>query len=345
MPQNETPTPNTPHNYRGRFAPSPTGPLHFGSLVSALGSYLQARSQRGEWLVRMEDIDPPREQAGAADDILRTLEAYQLHWDGPIRYQSQRRESYLGALEQLAKQGDTFPCSCTRTSITKAITKAATKTMTTTGAPSQQTSQPTPANPGNERQNIYPGTCRAGLPTGTTARAIRLRVPTINDIFTDAVQGLQTTSLDTAIGDFIVRRADGLFAYHLAVVVDDAEQQITEIVRGTDLLPSTPPQRYLQTCLGYAHPSYYHLPVASNQAGQKLSKQTFASAINTHSVSPTLIRALEFLGQQPDAQLASASPADILAWAIEHWNFQDIPRSTSIIVDSNLCQQPRNNAN
>ena len=301
----------SPPIYRGRFAPSPTGPLHFGSLITAVGSYLQARSQGGEWLVRMEDIDPPREQPGAADEILRALEAYHLHWDGPVLYQRYRANAYMTALDQLQNQGDSFPCSCTRASIA-AITK----------------------NP----SGIYPGTCRTGLPTGATARTIRLRVPDQIDTFTDALQGQIQTALQGDIGDFVVRRADGLFAYHLAVVVDDAEQQISEIVRGTDLLSSTPPQLYLQTRLGYSHPAYCHLPIATNAQGQKLSKQTFATAIDIHQPGPTLIKALAFLGQQPSAALSDARPEEVLAWAIKHWDFQKLPQCVAISMQDNEQQ-------
>ncbi len=325
MPKNESSTHKATYNYRGRFAPSPTGPLHFGSLITALGSFLQARSQEGEWRVRMEDIDPPRVQTGAASDILRTLEAYQLHWDGPVLYQSQRQKAYSAALKQLEKQGDSFPCSCTRASIAQMIAKADTKTGTTTHKHT---------HPNSDGLRLYPGTCRTGLPINTVARATRLRIPNDTDSFTDSLQGQVNTCLANEVGDFIVRRADGLFAYHLAVVVDDAEQQITEIVRGTDLLSSTAPQRYLQTCLAYPHPKYCHLPVASNSAGQKLSKQTFAAAIDRHRPGPTLFNALKFLGQQPEVSLASAPPAVILAWAVEHWEFQKIPRTDAIIVEN-----------
>jgi glutamyl-Q tRNA(Asp) synthetase len=310
---------NVARPYRGRFAPSPTGPLHFGSLITAVGSFLQARSQGGEWLVRMEDIDPPREQAGAADAILHALEAYHLHWDGSVLYQSERGEAYAAALDQLQEQGDSFPCACTRSSIAAARAKIHHNT----------------ASNDDDADNdsttiIYPGTCRTGLPPGTTARAIRVRVPTHTDTFTDALQGQIETPLQTAVGDFVVKRADGFFAYHLAVVVDDAEQNISEIVRGTDLLSSTPPQRYLQTRLSYPHPAYCHLPIATNAQGQKLSKQTFATAIDILNPGPTLIKALAFLGQQPDASLTDASPENILDWAITHWDFQKLPQRTAI---------------
>ena len=312
----------TQQTYRGRFAPSPTGPLHFGSLVTAVGSYLQARSQGGEWLVRMEDIDPPREQPGAADDILRTLEAYHLHWDGPVLYQRDRADAYMAALDQLQNQGDSFPCSCTRASIAAARTKA------NQGIASNENDN----SSGINAPDIYPGTCRTGLPTGTTGRAIRLRVPNHTDIFADSLQGQIETPLQSQIGDFVVRRADGLFAYHLAVVVDDAEQQISEIVRGTDLLSSTPPQRYLQSCLGYPHPSYCHLPIVVNQQGQKLSKQTFAPAIDIHNPGPTLIKALNYLGLHPDTSLIGSPPNTLLSWATTQWDLQKVPQQATISV-------------
>lgn len=309
------PPETVPQAYRGRFAPSPTGPLHFGSLITAVGSYLRARSQDGEWLVRMEDIDPPREQVGAADAILRALEAYHLHWDGAVLYQNKRGEAYAAALNQLKNQEDSFPCSCTRAAIAAITTRA---------------SQSTPSNKDDIAANIYPGTCRNGLPPGTSERAVRVRVANHTDIFTDALQGQQETSLQDKIGDFVVRRADGLFAYHLAVVVDDAEQKISEIVRGTDLLSSTTPQRYLQTRLGFGHPAYCHLPIATNSQGQKLSKQTFASAIDIQNPGPTLVKVLTYLGQQPDTELAGTSPEEILAWAIKHWDFQKVPQCMAI---------------
>lgn len=331
MPEPEVPpvctafSESIPRPYRGRFAPSPTGPLHFGSLVTAVGSYMQARSQHGEWLVRMEDIDPPREQPGAADAILRALEAYHLHWDGAVLYQSDRAEAYLVALDQLQNQGDSFPCSCTRTSIANTLANHQIHT--------------------TEGQLVYPGTCRHGLPTGTTARAIRLRVPARTDTFSDALQGRIETDLQAQIGDFVVRRADGLFAYHLAVVVDDAKQQISEIVRGTDLLTSTPPQRYLQSCLGYPHPRYCHLPIVVNQQGQKLSKQTFAPAIDIDEPGPTLIKALNTLGLSPDVSLIGAPPATLLSWAITQWDLQKLPHQATIFTQGFSSQSPTHISN
>jgi len=290
--------------YRGRFAPSPTGPLHFGSLVTALGSYLEARSQQGEWLLRMEDIDPPREQAGAADAILRALEAYQLNWDGAVLYQSLHYEAYETALAQLVENHHSFACSCSRKIIAV-----------------------------NGNGHIYPGTCRNGLASGETPRTVRVRVPNEYETFIDTLQGQVTSNLQTDVGDFVVHRADGLYAYHLAVVVDDAQQGITDIVRGTDLLSSTLPQRYLQRCLGYSHPHYSHLPLAVNQHGQKLSKQNFAAAIDIRHPSPTLSKALAFLGHPPPAELQGADPALLLSWATTHWELQNVPHTASICID------------
>lgn len=303
-----------PHPYRGRFAPSPTGPLHFGSLVTAVGSYLQARSRQGNWLLRMEDLDTVREVSGAADAILRTLEAFQLQWDGPVLYQSRRLEAYDAALAQLAAQQDSFPCACSRKSIAEYWSGSA-------------------ADKSGDTHRIYPGTCREGLPPGQTARAVRVRVPDSSVAFSDAGQGPQQTHLGREVGDFVVRRADGLHAYHLAVVVDDAFQGITEVVRGTDLLTSTPPQLHLQSLLGLPRPHYRHLPIATNAQGQKLSKQTFAAAIDDANPGPTLFRALAFLGQAPDAELEQAPPAQLLAWAVENWDTEKIPACAAICIE------------
>ncbi|MEE8378947.1 MAG: tRNA glutamyl-Q(34) synthetase GluQRS [Gammaproteobacteria bacterium] len=294
--------------YRGRFAPSPTGPLHFGSLVAAVGSYCQAKSQGGEWLVRMEDLDPPREVPGAADDILRTLETYHLNWDGAVLYQSQRLDDYEDALNQLTANGHTFPCACTRKSIA-----ANTENIHL-----------------NSALNLYPGTCRNGLAPGVTARSIRVRVNSSTVTFHDELQGTQEIQLDSDVGDFVVKRADGLFAYHLAVVVDDAFQKISEIVRGTDLLDSTPHHLYLQKLLTFQTPQYVHLPVAVNAQGEKLSKQTCAAAINATQPGPILGKALTFLGHSPDIDVINADPETLLKWAISNWNMERVPKQVAI---------------
>jgi glutamyl-Q tRNA(Asp) synthetase len=294
--------PNAYPRYRGRFAPSPTGPLHFGSLVAALGSYLDARARDGEWLVRMEDLDPPRAAPGAAADILRTLESLGLHWDGAVLRQSERGDAYQAALAALERMGATYPCACTRREIGDS------------------------ALAGTDGSLVYPGTCRNGLLAGRTARATRLRVDDAVIEFDDAVQGRIRQPLAAHVGDFVLRRADGLFAYQLAVVVDDAAQGITDVVRGADLLDSTPRQILLQRLLGAPTPRYLHLPVAINAAGEKLSKQTRAPPIDRAGSGAALVAALEFLGQRPESRLVDAPAAEILAVATARWDRALIPR-------------------
>jgi len=299
--------------YRGRFAPSPTGPLHFGSLVAAVGSYLDARHHHGIWLVRMEDLDAPRCVAGSADDILRTLETFGLYWDSDVGraapanlsgiarptvlHQSQRTAAYDEALHSLQSLGAVYPCCCTRKEIADSALHGI-------DGP------------------VYPGTCRNGIPAGREGREGRAwRVCTDNNPvgFDDALQGHITQHLESEIGDFVVKRADGLYAYQLAVVVDDAYQNITHIVRGCDLLASTPRQIHLQRLLGLPTPAYMHLPVAVNVQGEKLSKQTLAPAISTDDAVATLISALDFLRQQPPAELRQGSIEEVLSWAVENW--------------------------
>jgi glutamyl-Q tRNA(Asp) synthetase len=287
-------------SYRGRFAPSPTGPLHFGSLVAAVGSYLDARHRRGEWLLRIEDIDPPREVPGAADGILRTLEAFGLEWDGPVSYQSRRRDRYEAALARLERLGFLYGCACTRREI------------------------PDSGLPGAGGA-VYPGTCREGLPPGRTARSLRLRVDDSDIGVQDRLQGHTRQSLREAAGDFVVRRADGLIAYQLAVVVDDGEQQISHIVRGADLLDSTPRQIYLQRLLGLPEPDYLHLPVAVNGAGEKLAKQTRAREVSPAHAGRILRDVLRFLSQRLPDSAEDAGAAELLRWAIEHWDIRSLP--------------------
>jgi glutamyl-Q tRNA(Asp) synthetase len=294
--------------YRGRFAPSPTGPLHFGSLVAAAGSYLEARIRGGEWLLRMEDVDTPRCSKAAAGEILRTLEACGFAWDGEVVWQSRRSDLYAAALERLKNAGRVFPCACTRKEL-------ADSAIAPDGAV------------------IYPGTCRLGLADGRQARAWRLRVGAARIGFDDAVQGRIDSDLACDAGDFILLRADGLFAYQLAVMVDDAAAGITHVVRGADLLASTARQIFLQQCLGVATPFYAHLPVAVNAAGEKLSKQTRAAAVDAARPGPALFAALAFLGQQPPAELSGASPDELWAWAMRHWRLDRVPRGP-------LCPAP-----
>ncbi len=287
-------TPST--GYTGRFAPSPTGPLHFGSLVSAVGSYLCARSAGGRWLVRMEDLDLPRVVPGAADAILTTLERFGLHWDGKVLYQSARLAAYAAVLPTLRHQ--LYPCGCSRTEIAR---RAA--------------------------DGIYPGTCRNGLPSGKRARSLRLRTQGQVISFRDRIQGEQRQDLEREVGDFVVRRADGLFAYQLAVVVDDAAQGINAVVRGSDLLDSTPRQVLLQRLLGYRAPEYAHLPIVTNELGQKLSKQTHATALDDRRPLPALWRALQFLGQRPPRELLDGDLESFWGWAVKNWSISAVPRA------------------
>jgi glutamyl-Q tRNA(Asp) synthetase len=282
--------------YVGRFAPSPTGPLHFGSLVAAVASWCDARAAGGRWLVRMEDVDKPREQPGAAAHILATLRAFGLAWDGDVMVQSERTAAYRAALERLAPY--TFPCACTRREIADS------------------------ALVGTDGAAIYPGTCRDGLQPGRIARAIRMRVDDAVIAFDDAVQGRVVQDLAHEVGDFVLLRADGLFAYQLAVVVDDAEQGITDVVRGADLLDSTARQILLQQALGAPRPRYMHVPVAVNAAGEKLSKQTLAAPVDGTAPEGALRAALAFLGQPP----GPASRDALLAHAVRHWDRGAIPR-------------------
>ena len=293
-PAPQTPKPLSAQTYIGRFAPSPTGPLHFGSLVAALGSYLDARMARGQWLVRMEDVDEPRCSQQAADDILFSLEAHGLGWDSEVVYQSHRNGQYQAVLESLIASGAAYPCGCTRKEI-------------------EDSSLVGIEGP------VYPGTCRDGL-KGKSARASRVRVDDEAICFDDRLQGRQCQRLASEVGDFVVKRADGLFAYQLAVVVDDAEQGITHVVRGADLLASTARQIHLQRQVGYPTPAYLHLPVVVNGMGQKLSKQTLAPPLENAKASENLCAALVFLGLKPEAGLDRASPRTVLDWGVANWH-------------------------
>ncbi|WP_144108385.1 tRNA glutamyl-Q(34) synthetase GluQRS [Paraburkholderia sp. BCC1886] len=287
--------------YRGRFAPSPTGPLHFGSLVSALASWLDARANQGAWLVRIEDIDAPRTVPGAAEDILATLERFGMRADEPPVWQSQpaAQALYQRAFEQLQQAGLVYPCGCTRKEIADSLLQAHARNTTL----------------------AYPGTCRDGL-HGKPARAWRLRVPDGDSAivtFQDRWQGVQTQNLATEVGDFVLKRADQQWAYQLAVVMDDAQAGITHIVRGADLLDSTARQIYLQQCFGIATPAYMHVPVVVNEHGEKLSKQNGATALDPARPLAALIAAARHLGLDsggsPPATLEDFYAAAIAAWA------------------------------
>jgi glutamyl-Q tRNA(Asp) synthetase len=286
----------------GRFAPSPTGPLHFGSVVAAVASYMQAKSRHGKWLVRMDDIDTPRNQAGADTAILKSLEILGLYWDDEVLFQSHRQEAYQEALNLLSEKSLLYRCTCTRKQL---------------------------------QGNAYPGTCRDKAHSFDRQHALRVLSNQEPININDEIQGHFQQILETEIGDFIVHRADGLVAYHIATVVDDAYQNITEIVRGADLLDSTPRQIYLQQLFNYHSPAYAHLPVAVDKQGFKLSKQYHAKPIDDKDPVTTLILALDFLGQNPDKLLAKETVEEIIQWGITHWSLEKIPRRDSIEVESN----------
>jgi glutamyl-Q tRNA(Asp) synthetase len=287
--------PKNGSEYRGRFAPSPTGPLHFGSLVAAVASYLQAKANKGSWLVRIEDIDPTRELADASSLILESLEVHGFEFETPL-FQSSRLNIYDDIIEQLCANGQAYLCSCSRKELREH------------------------ASPGLVGQ-IYPGTCRNGADTNSRpATSVRVRTDNSTVSFTDQLQGKLSCNLATEIGDFLIRRGDGLVAYQLAVVVDDHAQGISEIVRGTDLLEPTFMQIWLRQLLGYSEPAYMHFPVAIGHDGQKLSKQTGAPEIDNNCPANNLLGALKFLGQNLDKDCKSLSLIDIWGMAEQNWD-------------------------
>ncbi|NQX90414.1 MAG: tRNA glutamyl-Q(34) synthetase GluQRS [Halioglobus sp.] len=288
--------------YRGRFAPSPSGPMHLGSLIAAVASYLDARHHQGTWLVRMEDLDPPREEIGAAQSILNSLQLHGLCWDEDVLYQASRSEAYALALTTLRQAGLLFACDCSRTSL--------------------------------RRTGFCQGACRTRQAAINGTQSLRIDVPTeCSIVFADARWGPQKVDLGSTLQDFILRRKDGLYAYQLAVVVDDAAQGITHIVRGSDLLDSTARQVYLQQCLGLSTPQYSHMPVITHPDGNKFSKQTRAPALQNHTAVDNLRLALRFLDQpQPPSSLHTAE--ELLRWATLHWSLARVPARMAITIDS-----------
>jgi glutamyl-Q tRNA(Asp) synthetase len=274
--------------YIGRFAPSPTGPLHFGSLVAALASFLDARFHNGKWLVRIEDIDPPREQPGADQLIIRVLDQFGLHWDDTILYQSSRLEAYYTLLAELRHMEMLFPCTCSR----------------------------------RETGDVYRGKCcQRQFDSLNAPYSIRLKLRDDSTIeFLDRFQGASSLNLKESVGEFVVRRKDELIAYQLAVVADDEYQRISHIVRGADLMDSTFRQIYIQKVLGYRTPNYGHVPIITDSVGNKLSKQSHAPELDLGSLQACLISALRALGQKPPDELAHSTVSELLAWGIEHWN-------------------------
>jgi len=285
----------------GRFAPSPTGDLHFGSLVSAVGSYLEAKSAGGLWLLRIEDIDPPREVTGSAGRIINDLHRLGLNPDGRVLYQSSRTAAYQDTVDKLLKKGLAYPCACSRKDLPES--------------------------------GIYAGTCRNGIPTGKFPRSIRFRVDAGVCTFIDKIQGVVSDSPAGSAGDFVIRRADGLFAYQLAVVVDDHFQGVTQVVRGADLLDSTTRQICLQKALGYVTPDYMHLPIVISADGKKLSKRTLTDPVNRQQPATAVEHALQFLGQNPPSGMPLN---DLWKWALDHWSSDRIPRVRVNLPNSGL---------
>lgn len=295
--------------YRGRFAPSPTGPLHLGSIVAALASFLDARAAGGTWLVRMEDLDPPREMPGAADHILRTLEQLHLYWDEHVVYQSKREDAYHAALTTLITQQLVYACRCSRLDLAGAA--------------------------------IYPGTCRDLCLAQANGTALRCRVPQQIFGFNDRLQGDYSQQLARDVGDFVLLRKEGLFAYQLAVVVDDGWQGITDVVRGCDLLDSTPRQLWLQQRLGLMQPHYAHVPLIINSQGQKLGKQQHSAAVESDNPARVLRAALMLLNQQLEPALRhECDPQVILQWAIEHWQPDKLRHRRQVIETPTNRQAP-----
>ena len=287
--------------YRGRFAPTPSGPLHFGSLVAAVGSFLEARCHGGDWMVRIDDLDAPRVAAGAADDILRTLEACGLTWDGTEVWQSRRADAYHAALHRLQRSHLLYPCACSRREISDSAVAGV-------DGP------------------VYPGTCRGGLDGTRPVRALRLDTRGCTIAFDDALQGQIVQDIAVEIGDFVLYRAERMYAYHLAAVVDDAEQGITHVVRGADLLASTSRQVLLLRLLGWSAPAYAHLPVAVDASGAKLSKQTLAAPVDGRNPQPALAAVLQFLGHPPPPDAVGGSRDELWRWALANWRLDHVPR-------------------
>lgn len=286
--------------YIGRFAPTPSGYLHFGSLLAALASFLDARRHGGTWLVRMEDLDLARNLPGAADHILRTLEAYGMHWDGDVVLQSERTEIYRQALESLLDSGHAFRCDCSRKMVAAA-------------------------------GGIYPGTCRSRHLAASAEHAVRVRVADQGVGFIDRLQGSFSQNLSSDTGDFIVRRRDGVVAYQLAVVVDDIAQGVTDVVRGADLIDSTPRQIWLYRLLERSPPRYLHIPLIMRTDGEKLSKRLASAPIDPVQAPATLFRALVALEQQPPRELQGAPVSELLGWAIAHWQIERLPATTQLL--------------
>lgn len=294
-------------HYRGRFAPSPTGPLHLGSLYTALASFLQARSQQGQWLIRIDDLDTPRNVAGAAADILNTLETFGLTWDEEVFYQSQHLQTYQAFIEQLIQQKQIYPCTCSRKDLAAFHT---------------------------EHGFIYPGFCRDKTVVPNEPYALRLKTEPVEIGFEDFLQGYVAHNIAKQHGDFVIKRKDEIIAYQFAVVIDDCLQGITEIVRGFDLLDSTPQQIYLHQLLGLHPPAYMHVPILTDAHGQKLSKQSYAQAVDKNNPGATLFYLLTLLKQQPPIELQDAAVEELLSWGIANWRIEALKNTCFYTLDN-----------
>lgn len=293
--------------HAGRYAPSPTGDLHKGSLLAALAAFFQARSHKAPWYMRVDDLDTPRVIPGKSLEILNTLEAFGLHWDGAVLYQSRRNSIYEDVIARLNKGNYLFDCGCTR--------------------------REARAGPYGPEGPIYPGTCRYGLPAGRAPRSVRIKVGDATVAVTDGIQGHYSQCLAADIGDFVLRRADGIVAYQLATVVDDAAQGVAEVVRGADLMSSTPRQIFLNEALGHARLTYAHVPILVDRRGRKLGKSNGALALDRNRRSNELVEALMLLGQTPPQGLAAESIDRIIEWGIDHWQLEAVPARTCINVE------------
>jgi glutamyl-Q tRNA(Asp) synthetase len=285
-------------NYIGRFAPSPTGPLHFGSIVASLGSYIDARFNKGTWLLRMDDLDTTRVETGADDRIYYTLDKLGMHWDGEVIYQSRRTEAYHEAEQELESKYLLYPCYCSRKIV------------------------------GGQ---VYPGTCRDIKSDSSRQHSIRIKTNAEIYIFHDHIQQDFSQNLHTEVGDFNIRRSDGIYAYHLAVALDDAHQKVSHIVRGADLMDSSPRQIFLQQELKLVTPVYAHLPVALSASGQKICKQHKAEdVLLNNQPAEVLLNCLDFLGQEPPGELLDYPVEEVIQWGIDNWRFSSIPALAEI---------------
>jgi len=282
--------------YIGRFAPSPTGPLHLGSLYTALASFLDAKAQQGKWLLRIDDLDTPRNAVGSVDSILKTLDAYALHWDDSVDFQSQHLSAYDAILKQLQQDNLIYPCTCSRKTLAAQLTELASS------------------------ENDYPNLCRNNSFPCDNAHALRLKTDNRLIAFRDRLQGLVNHYFTAQHGDFILKRKDHIIAYQFAVVIDDDRQGVNYVVRGIDLLESTARQIYLQQLLGLSTPNYMHVPILTDSQGIKLSKQNGAQAVDFEKPAQVIFQLLKLLKQNPPSELQNASSAELISWAISHWH-------------------------